>query len=398
MNQKGYVYLNGKAVRNNGYPDHLGKELIGRTIAGNNIDWAKDPLMYPNDNYYRIFEKEKLPELLEHSDHVSVGGSVVFRKLAGESGLIKILQKVFNEDDVKLILDLAMFMNMAEDATFSKYPDWAIEHSIFSDLIRSDRYISEFEKRITISQIEHFKYLWAQHALGAGKFFLCYDSTNTNSQAEGITIVEKGHAKDDPAKPQLNTDYIVRQLDGLPISFTAFPGSVADVSEASEMLEFFEELFEDRNTWDLDITVVADRAYMSKELLLKMDKIGLGFLLMLKKDQAIISNLLDAHANEIKSIANYIPEREQYSKMFEVEWLGKTRYFYITWDQELEKKNLKKLLRDIEELERKLSKLASNYIPLDKEERSKYEKFFALTPAISLASDDSSNDKKKERR
>lgn len=77
---------------------------------------------------------------------------------------------------------------------------------------------------------------WACHVLDDGRVFVCYDSTNVNSQAEGIFIVQKGHAKDDPDKDQVNTEYTIRQRDGMPVTFKNFPGSLNDMAEASDVI------------------------------------------------------------------------------------------------------------------------------------------------------------------
>ena len=70
-----------------------------------------------------------------------------------------------------------------------------------------------------------------------------------------------------------------------------------------------------------------------------MDKVELGFPLMQKKNQDVIPDILNANSDKVKSNVNYIANCEQYSKMFEAEWLGRTRDFHITWDDDLNKKN-----------------------------------------------------------
>ena len=377
INKKGYVYYNYSSFRKNGQPDHE-KILIGRTITNTNINWKENPLMYPNNNYFRLFDTDKLPEVAEHSDHISVGGYLAIRKLSDESGLTKTLLKVFEKDDVALILDLAMFMNMAKDAAFYLYPDWAVEHEIFSDSIKSDGYISEFERRISIAQIEEFKYLWASHAIGNGKVFLCYDSTNVNSQADGIDIVEMGHAKDDPSKPQVNTDYVVREDTGLPVTFTAFPGSISDIAEASEMIDFFEEILEEDKSIRLELTIVADRGYLSEKNIIDMDKAKIGFLLMLKNNFNITTDIIDRYCDEIKSINNYIEERKQYSKTVKAKWLGQIRYFHITFDFDLDKKNTKTFIQKINKQEEKIKKLILRHHRIDNDEYKNYSEYFKL--------------------
>ena len=117
----------------------------------------------------------------------------------GDSGLREELLKVFQEEETDLILDLAMYMLTEESAVFQHFPHWGRSHAIFSGSVRSDSYISRFQKEsISLSKINQFKEFWAKRAIDDGKLYFCYDSTNTNSQAEGVFLVQKGHAKDDP--------------------------------------------------------------------------------------------------------------------------------------------------------------------------------------------------------
>ena len=241
----GYVYYNltsewvsGKSDPSKKRAEHK-KRLIGKSVLGNG-DWKKDRRMIPNDAYFQLFEKDKLPEPPVRADNISVGVYAAIQKLAESSGLSSILADVFGEEPAQLILDLAMYMIMQESAVFQHFPHWGRNHAVFSESVRSDSFICTFQKdSLSLSKINEFKKLWARKAIDDGKLFFCYDSTNVNSQAEGVFLVQKGHAKDDPSLDQVNTDYVVRQRDGLPVTFTTFPGSMVDMAEASEMIEFF---------------------------------------------------------------------------------------------------------------------------------------------------------------
>lgn len=115
------------------------------------------------------------------------------------------------------------------------------EHALFSESIRDDSYLGKFlRSSLTIPKIKSFKKAWAKENIGNGKVYLCYDSTNVNSQAEGVFIVQKGFAKDDKSLPQVNSDYVIRQADGLPLTYMHSPGSVADIAQAQEMIKFFD--------------------------------------------------------------------------------------------------------------------------------------------------------------
>ena len=381
----GYVYYNlttewvsGKLNPDKKRADHK-KRLIGKAVLGNG-DWKKDRRMIPNDAYFQLFEKDKLPEPPVRADNVSVGVYAVIQKLIDSSGLSPILADVFGEEAAQLILDLAMYMIMQESAVFQHFPHWGRNHAIFSESVRSDSYISAFQKEsVSVSKINQFKKLWAQNSIDDGKLFFCYDSTNVNSQAEGVFLIQKGHAKDDPSLEQVNTDYVIRQRDGLPVTFTTFPGSVVDMAEASEMIEFFRKLL-DKET-SVSITMICDRGYISEDNVLEMDNARIGFLLMLRRNMGITQDLLEANASSVRSSAYYIPELDQYGKtvpgrLFEGD--TKTRYFHIIWDPVLETKHRKKLFSDIATKEKVIEKAIDRKTRLTEDEIKKYSAWFDL--------------------
>lgn len=388
VNKKGYVYYNADTYWTNSkdmshkYAGHT-KVCIGKILVPGS-DWAVDPRMHPNNNYYRLFNVEKLPVAPVRSDSISVGVITAVTELSVTYGLTEVLVNVFGEEDSCLILDLAMYMLVQESAVFQHFPHWGWNHALFSETIRSDSYISVFEREnLTIPKINLFKTLWAQKAIGDGKVFFCYDSTNSNSQAEGVFLVEKGHAKDDPSLCQVNTDYVVRQSDGLPVTFTVFPGSINDIAEASEMISFFDKLLGDRSPdhEKIEITLVSDRGYISEENVLLMDDAGIGFLLMLRRNMGITDAMLEAHSSEIRSAANYIEDRDQYAASYEAPLFNQDdiiRYFHIVWDPILESRHRKNLYNEVAGMQKRIQKLIERKTQISEEEAKRYSRWFIL--------------------
>ena len=113
------------------------------------------------------------------------------------------------------------------------------------------------------------------------------------------------------------------------MTFTTFPGSVVDMAEASEMIEFSGKLLGKET--NVSITMICDRGYISEDNVLEMDKAKVGFLLMLRRNMGITQKLIE----ENESSVYYIPELDQYGKtvpgrLFDGD--TKTRYFHIIWD------------------------------------------------------------------
>ena len=382
---KGYVYFNEttewvpkKNDPNKKHATHK-KVIIGKAlIIGPN--WKDDRRMVPNSNYFHLFEKDKIPEQPLRADNVSVGVYAAVKKVACDSGLREELLKVFQEEETDLILDLAMYMLTEESAVFQHFPHWGRSHAIFSVSVRSDSYISRFQKEsISLSKINQFKEFWAKRAIDDGKLYFCYDSTNTNSQAEGVFLVQKGHAKDDPSLEQVNTDYVVRQRDGLPVTFTAFPGAIVDMAEATEMLSFFDSLTD--KSKQLSITMICDRGYISENNVVQMDDAGINFLLMLKRRVNVTEDLLDKYAGTVHSSAHYLPGSDQYGMtvtghLFDGD--TRTRYFHIIWSSDLEKANRQKFFRELDAKEKRLRKIIERKTQLTYDEMYSYAEFFDI--------------------
>lgn len=344
-----------------------------------NSDGTSSGMMYGNDNYYQHFQVEMLPEPPERADSISVGPRLLTEVISEEYSLVNNLVDVFGTADASLILDLAMYMLTEEKAIFQHYPAWGRRHELYSSTARSDSYISRFlGKSITYSKIMKFRDQWARDNIGNGRVYYCYDSTNTNSQAEGVFIVQKGHAKDDPTLMQVNTDYVVRQEDGLPLTFMEFPGSIVDIAEASEMIK---ELNRVSCDVDVDITLICDRGYISEENVLLMDDAGIGFLLMLKTNMGVHGEILDLYSSKVKNnYACYLREYDEFGMTIERPLFDseKNRWFHLLWNQTLEGKHRKRLLTAIENKRKELEKAVDRKTKYSEDNLKSIAKWFTL--------------------
>jgi len=330
VDKKGYVYanVNNKYVPNK---DGSGKHSThDKKCIGISIDRKK---MYANSSYFLLYRKDSLPVAPLKYDSVTVGPHAVIKELADRGGLIDTLAKVFDEEESQLILDLASYMVVQESAIFQHYPTYARGHALFSNVIRDDSYISSFLKEnVSISKINAFKQTWAKVSLGSGKLYLCYDSTNSNTSAEGVYIIQKGYAKDDPTINQVNTEYVIRQEDGLPFTYKIFPGSIIDMTEAPEMIQYIHELTDGMK---VKIIAVCDRGYISEENIDSFDDNGIGFILLLKSNMREYDELITKYGSEVKERSKqYIAKYNVYGKTFKGTLLNSTkeRYFHIYWD------------------------------------------------------------------
>lgn len=320
LRNKVYVYVNtsSKYVRaeqrkgegTRGYTDH--SSLCIGVLEDPN---ASEKKFFANERYRAMMGSKDLPEPPLFADSLPVGLFCMIQTIADECGLAEDLAEAFGEDTARQILDCSHYMLSRESAVMQHYPAWAREHILFSDKIASDTALGKFLKSdITIPRIKRFKDLWALRNTPGDrvKLYLCYDSTNTNSQAEGVFIVQKGHAKDDPSLEQVNTDYVVRQEDGLPFTYLHSPGSVPDIAQAQEMIKFMTRI-KDLSKKDVSLVLICDRGYISEKNLRQMDDAKIGYILMLRTSFGLYGTLSDAAIEEVKSYKNEIitPEGDE---------------------------------------------------------------------------------------
>ena len=302
---------------------------------------------YANEKYHNEYLSNEKPLPPERADSLSIGNKLVVDSIIEEYKLKEALVETFGEEDSNLILDLSMYMLIEEKAVFQHFPAWARANALYSTHIRSDSYISNFLKNeISYSSINKFKSLWAKANVGNGEIIFAYDSTNVNSKAEGIYIVQKGYAKDDPDLPQVNTDYVVREKDGLPLTFKEFPGSVVDIAEASEMIDFIKTIKDD----NFHITFVCDRGYISENNIENFDESGIDFILLLKSNMKEYIEILNNNYLELKNNINYYDKDiDSFGMTLEMPFFTqkKLRYFHLVWNKNLEIKDYNVLMNKI---------------------------------------------------
>lgn len=341
-----YLYIN---TSNKYVPASERKSAGGRGYTGHGqtcIGVVKDPenkkcrQFYANQYYRDRFLDHELPDPPKVADSVSVGFNCFTAEAAEKAKLSQMLGQVFGSDTARQVLDLSMYMISRESAVMQHYPAWARDHMIFSENIQDDTFLGKFLKgTLTIPKINNFKFKWAVENIGDGTVYLCYDSTNVNCQAEGVFIVQKGHAKDDPSLPQVNTDYVIRQADGMPLTYMHSPGSVNDIAQAQEMIRFFEKISAEVGK-EIKIVLICDRGYISEKNLKLMDKAKIEYLLMLRSTFGLHEELADACIDRIQSYGNKLvttDDDEKYgmTKRTVIYNGGKNCYAHVIWSEDL---------------------------------------------------------------
>lgn len=292
-----------------------------------------DPeLMQPNQNFLKYFPDAELPETKNRTSRSSclrVGAYFVLRKIIEEYNLVELLGGYFEQRDLGLFLDLAVYSIIAENNAAQYYPDYTYNHPLFTNGMKqySDSTVSDFLNSVTDDQSIGFLNSWNETRNHREKIYISYDSTNKNCQAGDIEMVEFGHPKVDVGQPVFNYAVAYDTHNQEPLFYEKYPGSLNDISQLQFMLD---------KAFGYDykkIGFILDRGYFSSENIQYMDKCGYSFVIMVKGMASLVNELVLEHKGTFESKrVNNIYEYGVYGKTVKHRLYAgdkKERYFHL---------------------------------------------------------------------
>ena len=250
-----------------------------------------DPgLMFPNDKFMVYFPDAEIPEELPfayRSCCLKIGSCIIIRKVMDEYKLVPLLAKRFGRE-TGLILDLISYLIVEEENAGQYYPDFAFTHPLFTEkmTIYSDSKVCRLLNSITRDQCIGFLDDWNKNRDHRSRIYISYDSTNKNSDAGDISIVEYGKAKDDKGLPVFNLSIAMDKTNRVPLFYEEYPGSVTDVSQFTFMVDKVIEYGYKK------IGFILDRGYFSKENIRYIDENSYTFIIMCKGCRSLVSSLV----------------------------------------------------------------------------------------------------------
>ena len=260
-----------------------------------------DPeLMQPNQNFLKYFPDAELPETKNRTSRSSclrVGAYFVLRKIIEEYNLVELLGGYFEQRDLGLFLDLAVYSIIAENNAAQYYPDYTFNHPLFTNGMKqySDSTVSDFLNSVTDDQSTGFLNSWNETRNHREKIYISYDSTNKNCQAGDIEMVEFGHPKVDVGQPVFNYAVAYDTHNQEPLFYEKFPGSLNDISQLHFMLD---KAF---GYGYKKIGFILDRGYFSCENIQYMDKCGYSFVIMVRGMASLVNELVLEHKGTFES-------------------------------------------------------------------------------------------------
>ena len=152
--------------------------------------------------------------------------------------------------------------------------------------IYSDSKVSRLLNSITKDQCIGFLDEWNENRDHKGRIYISYDSTNKNSDAGDIDIVEYGKAKDDKGLSVFNLSIAMDKTNRVPRFYEEYPGSITDVSQFTFMVDKVIEYGYRK------IGFILDRSYFSKSNIQYIDENGYTFIIMCKGHKELVSTLV----------------------------------------------------------------------------------------------------------
>ena len=304
-----------------------------RAIVGK-VSPSDATLMFPNEKFQTYFPDAEIPEelpLAYRSCCLRIGACIIIGKVLDEYKLVPMLRKRFGSD-TGLILDLVSYLIVNEENAGQYYPDFAFTHPLLTEkmTIYSDSKVSRLLSSMTKDQCIGFLDDWNRERDHKSRIYVSYDSTNKNSDAGDIDIVEFGKAKDDKGLPVFNLSIAMDKTNRVPLFYEEYPGSVTDVSQFTFMVDKVIE-YEYKK-----IGFILDRGYFSKENIRYIDDNGYTFIIMCKGCKALVSGLV------LENQGSFETRRESAIRSYKVYGITvpgrlyeddtKVRYFHIYYN------------------------------------------------------------------
>lgn len=307
--------------------------------------------MFPNEKFQIYFPDVVMAEELPfayRSCCLKIGSCVIINKAIDEYNLRPMVSKWLGKS-AGLFFDLVAYLIVDEENAGQYYPDFAFDHPLFSEKMKiySDATVSRFLSSITKNQSLGFLDDWNKKRDHKSRIYISYDSTNKNSQAGDIALVEFGKAKDDKGLPVFNLSIAMDKTNRVPLFYEEYPGSVTDVSQFTFMVDKVMEYGYRK------IGFILDRGYFSKENIQYMDENGYSFIIMVKGCKALVSSLITDKQGTFETrrecaIWSYrVYGTTVASRLYEDD--SKDRFFHIYY-------NPSKQAAEREQLEQKLEK------------------------------------------
>lgn len=224
--------------------------------------------MHPNSKYFERHPetidllKGKEQEQKEFCQCQSVGQHLLIDAICRESGLHQILKDSFPgfSQEIEACLKYYLSMRNTDIDTFKTY---AYDHYLGTNYVPDMTKL--FNEKMTHENIKTFLSNWLGHCLSLSdspEVEVDFDSSNMNTNSDGVDLAERGKAKVDENLPQVNFSYLIDRNTGMPMHFDIFYGSIVDMGHCKNYIKKVEAIKK-----DAEFTFCMDRGYFTNPFL-----------------------------------------------------------------------------------------------------------------------------------
>lgn len=336
--KNGYVYY----ASSQKWDNEKKRPVDNRRIIGK-IDSSREGYMFPNHTFSELLpEYLALSEPSQSSDTQSFGAFAVLEKSAAEIGLLQPLQHNFPEL-WKEMLALAAYMICTQSSVSQGFEGWFFHNYAGLADSLSSQDISRIYKEIGLNEearkdcLAQFRELYMKQIPHHNdQTVIAFDSTNQNTASDNIVEAAYGKAKKDEGLPCVATAMFVDEMDGVPVWYETFCGSLTDKTETPFTLEKAADL------GFRNLFLVMDRGYCSKSVVQAIQKLSaeqekensgkMGFVISCPENLTFVKETLALYSKDlIEKESNYIYPEKAYGMRIPCEEIFGTQcwqYFF----------------------------------------------------------------------
>jgi hypothetical protein len=227
------------------------------------------------------------------------GAFYLYRELAGQMGMLAVLQKAF-PDIWEEIFNLAAYLVSTGDP-FAYCEDWLATTEAFAVGPMTSQRISELLAAITKEERDRFYQLWCS-ARGEAEY-LALDITSASSYSELIDSVEWGYNRDREKLPQVNICLLMGHQSRYPIYQTTYGGSLRDVTTLQATIDAFQALAGTK-----PMIAVMDKGFFSTRNVNAMlsGRRRIDFVIAVPFTNKFVKDLIESERKSIDTLGNTI--------------------------------------------------------------------------------------------
>lgn len=369
-NKKGYVYVYTNFFRNaDGNPRNQSISIGKLNEKGNKL--------IPNANYFKHFNIDRsslapnnTTPLSRYSTY-SVGYTCLIHKLMGTTGLQKVLDESFSEEDISIIETLIAYM-IIDGSAMSNIDLFMESHYCYGiDKVLTSQRISDLFAAYTAEIQEHFYIDWI--AFNSGNDTFAYDITSISTYSENNIDAEYGYNRDKEKLPQINYGLISSCKTRMPVYPTIYNGSITDKTNLSSVIK------QSQSLGIKNIRICMDGGFYSEKNIKFLEANKVKFIIGIPGYLKVARMFFEKYSKTLYDIANRTVFDGNYIVSTPANLNGSTGTMVVGVNINTKEMMLKSLMKDIEirteELETK--RLSSKYETVAS--KKKYNSLFIIT-------------------